>query len=80
MTDEHEFTDAEIEVLQREDFYADSDAVTAELYPRATNLSAGMLYRRVVRPRTPAPPEYFTLPLSRSRDEAGVHLDVTVAQ
>ncbi|MFI0453690.1 sigma-70 family RNA polymerase sigma factor [Actinomadura sp. 6N118] len=80
MTDEREFTDAEIEVLQREDFYADSDAVTAELYPRATNLSAGMLYRRVIRPQAPVPPEYFTLPLSRFRNEARVLLDVTVAQ
>lgn len=80
MTDEREFTDAEIEALQREDFYADADAVTAELYPRASNLSAGMLYRRVIRPREPVAPEYVTLPLPGYWDKAGVLLEVTVAR
>jgi hypothetical protein len=80
MTAEREPTAAEIEALQREQFYADPEAVTTELYPRATNLSAGHLYRRVIRPLAPVPPEYLTLPLPRIRDEEGVRLDVMVAQ
>ncbi|MFI0412371.1 hypothetical protein [Actinomadura sp. 3N508] len=35
MTDDRELTAAEIEAVQREQFYADRDAVTAELYPRS---------------------------------------------
>ncbi|MEU8346628.1 sigma-70 family RNA polymerase sigma factor [Spirillospora sp. NPDC048832] len=80
MTDEREPTAAEIEALQREQFYADPDAVTADLYPRATNLSAGHLYRRVIRPLAPVRPEYLTVPLPRIRDEEGIRLDVMVAQ
>ncbi|WP_231332086.1 hypothetical protein [Actinomadura graeca] len=80
MTDDRELTAAEIEAFQREQFYAEPEAVTAELYPRATNLSAAHIYRRVIRPLVPDPPEYVTLPMPRIRDEDGVRLDVMVAQ
>ncbi|KXK59271.1 hypothetical protein AWW66_25260 [Micromonospora rosaria] len=37
-----------------------------DMYPRLTNISAGFMYRAVVRAQDPAPPEYVTVPLSTS--------------
>lgn len=80
MTDDRELTAAEIEAFQREQFYADPEEITAELYPRATNLSAAHIYRRVVRPPVPLPPEYVTLPLPCIWNDEAVRLDVMVAR
>jgi hypothetical protein len=46
-------------------FFADPDDVTAETYPRLSNVSVGFLVKRVARALEPAPPEYVTLPLGR---------------
>ncbi|ACZ83731.1 hypothetical protein Sros_0708 [Streptosporangium roseum DSM 43021] len=62
MTDDHEPTAEEIEAFQREDFFAPLSA-SADEYPRAWNQSAAFIYKRIVRPLAPAPPEYVTLPL-----------------
>ena len=79
MGDEREYNAAEIEAFQREQFFADPADVTADHFPRAHNLSAAFLYRRVVRPYVPAPPEYVTIPLPVFNDEAE-RADVLVAQ
>ena len=44
-------------------FFANPDDVTAESYPSITNISAGFLMKRVVRPLEPEPAEYVTLPM-----------------
>lgn len=44
-------------------FFADPAEVTAESYPEISNISAGFLMKRVVRPTEPTPPEYVTLPM-----------------
>jgi hypothetical protein len=63
MTDDRELTAAEIEAFQRETLFEDPASVTADDYPRAWNLSAGSLYKRIVRPHVPTPPEYVTVSL-----------------
>ncbi|SNT60278.1 hypothetical protein SAMN05216276_10775 [Streptosporangium subroseum] len=76
MTDERELTSAEIEAFQREQFFADADEATAEMYPRTFSQSAAFLYQRVVRPHEPLPPEYVTLPLTGVGNRDGVRLAV----
>ncbi|GAA1022099.1 hypothetical protein Aple_064630 [Acrocarpospora pleiomorpha] len=80
MTDDRELTAAEIEAFQREGFFADEDEATAETYPRVFNRSAGFLYKRVVRPHEPLPPEYVTLPLTGLRGEDRMWIDLAVAR
>jgi hypothetical protein len=80
MTDDREPTAAEIDAWEREQFFADPDSVTADLYPRVRNMSAAFLYRRVVRPLAPVPPEYVTLPLTGVSGEDRVRLDVAIAR
>jgi hypothetical protein len=80
MSDDRELSAAEIEAFQREQFFADEDAATAEMYPRVFCRSAGFMYKRVVRPHEPLPPEYITLPVDGRRDEDAVRLDVSIAQ
>jgi DNA-directed RNA polymerase specialized sigma24 family protein len=46
-------------------FFADPDDLTAETYPHLRNVSAGHMFKRLVRALKPAPPEYVTLPLER---------------
>ncbi|MGP4027288.1 sigma-70 family RNA polymerase sigma factor [Actinomadura sp. 3N407] len=65
MADDREFSAAEIEAFQREQFFIDPAEVCADTYPRVWNLSAGMLYRRVVRALAPDRAEYVTVPLPR---------------
>jgi hypothetical protein len=79
MTDDRELTAAEIEAFQREQFFADPEGVTSDLYPRATNLSAGHLYRRVIRPHVPLPPEYVTLPTTGTAGDDRTRLEVAIA-
>jgi hypothetical protein len=59
---ERELTAAEIDEIQREHLFASDDKIEPELFPRLTNLSAGLMYRAVIRPEEPAPPEYLTVP------------------
>lgn len=60
MTDDQKLSEAEIEVVQRDRFLADP-AVPADQYPRLWNISAGMVYERVIRALEPSPPEYVTV-------------------
>ena len=62
MTDDQKLSEAEIEAVQRDRFLADP-AVPADQYPRLWNISAGMVYERVIRALEPSPPEYVTVPL-----------------
>ncbi|WP_018503851.1 hypothetical protein [Parafrankia discariae] len=80
MTRDRQPTAAEIEAFHREEFFADPEEITAELYPRAINLPAAPFYRRVIRPRVPAPPEYVTLPLTAVGAEERAHWVVAVSR
>lgn len=64
MTDDRELTEAEIEAFERDSTLEDP-GVSADLYPRLWNVSAGMIYRRVIRALEPSPPEYVTVALPR---------------
>ena len=54
MTDDQKLSEAEIEAVQRDRFLADP-AVPADQYPRLWNISAGMVYERVIRALEPSP-------------------------
>jgi hypothetical protein len=60
---EPELTPQEIEVLQRDELFADPGELSADDYPRARNISGAFMFRRVVRALAPVPPEYVTIPL-----------------
>lgn len=60
-------TVAEIRGFQRDQLFAPKDSQGPELYPGMRNLSAGFLYRAVVRPDVPEPAEYVTVPLAEGR-------------
>lgn len=81
MTTEREPTDEEIEAWDRQDLFLEpeDDRATPSLYPRLWNISAGMLYRAIVRPDLPDPVEYVTLPMPISRG-SDFTLDLAVAQ
>ena len=64
MTDDRKLTEAEIEAFQRDQFLADP-AIPADQCPRLWNISAGMLYDRLVRALEPSPAEYVTVSLPR---------------
>ncbi|WP_233438411.1 sigma-70 family RNA polymerase sigma factor [Actinokineospora spheciospongiae] len=63
MTDDPLLSDDEIEALRREDLLEDPERATPDEYPRLWNLSAGSLFRAVIRARDPKPPEYVTVPV-----------------
>ncbi|MEU0486470.1 sigma-70 family RNA polymerase sigma factor [Streptosporangium sp. NPDC006013] len=73
-------TAAEIEEFHQDQFFADEEAAAAGMYPRLFNLSAGFLYKQVVHPLRPLPPEYVTLPATMFRGEERPHLDVAVTR
>ncbi len=73
MTEEAELIEAEIETKVRDSVVLASDHEHAapDMYPRLFNLSAGMIYRAIIRAETPAPPEFVTVPVctgGRDRD------------
>jgi hypothetical protein len=76
MTDDRKLTEAEIEAFERDHFLADP-TVSADQYPRLWNISAGMLYNRVVRALEPSPPEYLTVSLSPRHTDAELALAIT---
>jgi hypothetical protein len=78
MTDDRELTEAEIEAFERDNFL-EEPGVSADEYPRLWNVSAGMMYQRVLRALEPSPPEYVTVPLPRW-SQADVELGVAIAQ
>lgn len=59
--DDPEPSAAEIDSWRRANVLVPADEYSAEDYPRLTNLSAGFLYKGMVRPVDPAPPEYATV-------------------
>lgn len=64
---------AEIEQWEREEIFASPDSVYPDEFPRLWNMSAGFQMRAIVRPVTPDPPEYVTIPmpsLRRNDDES----------
>jgi hypothetical protein len=56
-------TAAQIEQWERESRFASGDKLEPEMFPRMFNLSAGHMYRAIIRPEVPQRPEYLTLPL-----------------
>lgn len=54
-------TAAEVESWQREHLFIPAEDTDAQSYPRMTNLSAGLMYRAVVRPQRPEAPEYIAI-------------------
>ena len=68
MTDDRELTEAEIEAFQRA-YFLEDPAVPADQYPRLWNISAGMLYSRLVRALEPSPAEYVAVSLPRGVEE-----------
>ena len=78
MTDDRKPTEAEIEAFERDDLLEDP-AVPADQYPRLWNISAGMVYERVIRALDPSPPEYVTVPLPRWR-QTDVELSLAITE
>src|SRR5262249_34503508 len=78
MTDDRELIEAEIEAFERDNFL-EEPGVSADEYPRLWNVSAGMIYQRVLRALEPSPPEYVTVPLPRW-SQADVELSVAIAR
>lgn len=76
MADGHQLTAAEIEAFQRGELFEDR-LVSAEDYPRLFNLSAGFLYRMVLRAEAPEPPEYVTVPCVAGRRTLDLSLAIT---
>jgi hypothetical protein len=65
VTGDRELTAEEIEAFQRDALFEGPGALAADQYPRAWNVSAAHIYKRVVRAQAPIPPEYVTVPLPR---------------
>ena len=66
MTGEREPTAAEIEAWRRANLFISPDEVTAGEYPRMMNMSAGFLFRGMVRPEEPERPEYVAITMPDS--------------
>jgi hypothetical protein len=77
LVDEQEPTYAEIEAFRRDRVLLNKEQATPERYPRMFNVSAGFLYRAIVRPESPEPPEYVTIP---QRDSDRVEFEVAMAR
>jgi hypothetical protein len=72
-------TAEESEAFRREHLFASGAGLDAEQYPRLWNASTGFFYRAVVRPETPAPLEYVSLPIPQERQLA-LETMVAIAQ
>lgn len=77
-----EVSAAEIEAARLEAVYGRHEHSGPEQYPRLTNISAGFMYRAMLRPESPTRPEYVTIPMPpRSiHDDDAVHLEVMISQ
>jgi hypothetical protein len=78
MADDRELTEAEIEASHRE-YFLEDPAVANDQYPRLWNISAGMLYNRVVRALEPSPPEYVAVSLPHWR-RTNVELSLAITE
>jgi len=73
MTDDRAPTDKNIEAFEHDALLEDPGSISAEHYPRLSNVSAAFFYTRVLRAQVPDPPEYVTVRLPHvSRDEVSV--------
>jgi hypothetical protein len=77
MIDDREPTEAEIEAFERDNFLEDP-GVSADQCPRLWNVSAGMIYQRVLRALESCPPEYVTVSLPHWR-RTDVELGLAIA-
>src|SRR5664279_5530349 len=59
--EDREPTAAEIDAWRREDLFLSAEQFSPEEHPRMTNLSAGLMFRGMVRPLEPVPAEYVTM-------------------
>jgi hypothetical protein len=63
MTTDREPTEEERDAWRRDDLFMPAAEIDAEMFPRLSNMSAGFLFRAVVRPERPDPPEYVAVPM-----------------
>lgn len=61
--EDREPTTEQIMAWRRDDALCPDDRSTPDQYPVLTNISAGFMYSKMVRPLDPAPPEYVTVPM-----------------
>ena len=82
MTEQPEPTEAEIEAWRRESVLLDPDHVHAasDMYPRLWNISAGMLYKGVIRAEVPVATEYVTVGMHSGPDDRDRDTSLAVAQ
>lgn len=73
-------TAAEIEAWQRDAVFAGADKIGPDMFPRLWNMSAGPMNRAVIRPVTPEPPEYVTVPLRTRGNDDSIKRDVAIAR
>ncbi len=67
----------EIEAFERGALFEELGELTADDYPRARNVSAAFIYRRVVRALAPTRPECVTVPLpGRGTQDAGLFVAI----
>jgi len=64
--DEREPTSEEAEALRGEWVFASGDKAEPDTYPRMRNISAGFMYRAVIRASDPDPTEYVTLDMGHA--------------
>jgi hypothetical protein len=75
MADETVLTEDEIEAIQRDSILEQPDRTSSDAYPRLANMSAGMMYKAVIRAQVPEPAEYVTIKISTfGRDALAVHI------
>ena len=72
MTDERMPSAAQVDAWQRETLSVPADAADADQFPRMLNLSAGPMFRAVLRPDVPERPEFVTMPIRSTADRDAV--------
>lgn len=66
MDHDEEPTAAEIEGADREDLFLPEEEATPDTHPSLYNISAGMIFKGIVRPDQPQLPDYVAIPMDRS--------------
>lgn len=81
LPDEPEPSPEEIEAWQREAVLLDPDHehATAEEFPRLWNISAGMIFKAILRAHEPDVPEYVTIPTSIPNFDRYLELSVAIS-
>lgn len=80
LEDEGELSEGEIEAFRREQVFASSDEATPDEFPRMYNLSAGFMYRAVIRAEVPARPEYVTVPMPEACGDESLSTLIAVSR